>query len=222
MSKKTLLFSVKPQTSAAVSRVAADAGVMEMATLTCDIQSNPAPLFSWYKMVPGQNQRLYNGSRITITSQVPELLLLLIINWNLTCQLFWKFHGRESAKMTIFNRLFKQSCVRSKSYDNFHRGDVWKFIWFESPYDKTNKMACAPSEDSDQPGHLPSLIRVFTVCMKEPWVLSYPLSAQWRLIRLGDARLIWVLLGAHAILLVLSWGGSFKRKIGKERACLPN
>ena len=29
------------------------------------------------------------------------------------------------------------------------------------------------------------LIRVFTVCMKKPWVLSYPLSTQQRLIRLG-------------------------------------
>ena len=28
-------------------------------------------------------------------------------------------------------------------------------------HDKTNKMTCAPSEDSDQPGHSPSLIRVF-------------------------------------------------------------
>ena len=28
----------------------------------------------------------------------------------------------------------------------------------ESPRDKTNKMACAPSKDSDQPGHPPSLI----------------------------------------------------------------
>ena len=26
-----------------------------------------------------------------------------------------------------FNGLFKQSCVCSKSYDNFHGGDVWKF-----------------------------------------------------------------------------------------------
>ena len=33
----------------------------------------------------------------------------------------------------------------------------------EPPHDKTNTMACAPSEDSDQPGHLPSLIRVFAV-----------------------------------------------------------
>ena len=40
---------------------------------------------------------------------------------------------------------------------------------------------CAPSEDSDQPGHLPSLIRVFAVRMKKAWVLSYPLSAQRRL-----------------------------------------
>ena len=31
------------------------------------------------------------------------------------------------------------------------------------PNDKTNKMVCAPSEDTDQPGHLPSLIKVFTV-----------------------------------------------------------
>ena len=45
---------------------------------------------------------------------------------------------------------------------------------YEPPHDKTNKMVCAPSEDSDQPGHSPSLIRVFAV-------LSYRLSAQRRL-----------------------------------------
>ena len=28
-------------------------------------------------------------------------------------------------------------------------------------------MACAPSEDSDQPGHSPSLIRVFAILMNE-------------------------------------------------------
>ena len=32
----------------------------------------------------------------------------------------------------------------------------------ESPYDKTNKMTCAPSEDSDQPGHPPSLISLLS------------------------------------------------------------
>ena len=31
-------------------------------------------------------------------------------------------------------------------------------LTFEPPHDKTNKMACAPSEDSDQPGYPPSLI----------------------------------------------------------------
>ena len=34
---------------------------------------------------------------------------------------------------------------------------------FEPPHDKTNKMTFVPSEDSDQPGHPPSLIRVFAV-----------------------------------------------------------
>ena len=31
----------------------------------------------------------------------------------------------------------------------------------EPPHDQTNKMACAPSEHSDQPGRPPSRIRVF-------------------------------------------------------------
>ena len=46
-------------------------------------------------------------------------------------------------------------------------------IIIELHHHKTNKMACVPSKDSDQPAHL---IRVFTVCMKKAWVLSYPLS----------------------------------------------
>ena len=55
----------------------------------------------------------------------------------------------------------------------------------EPPHDKTNKMAIAPGEYTDQPVHPPSLIRVFAVHMKKHWVLSYPLSALRRLIRLG-------------------------------------
>ena len=38
-----------------------------------------------------------------------------------------------------------------------------KIMVYEPPHDKTNKVACAPSEDSDQPGHPPSLISVFAV-----------------------------------------------------------
>ena len=56
---------------------------------------------------------------------------------------------------------------------------------------KTNKMEYAPSEDSDQPGHPPSLI---TFHMKKAWVLSYLWSTQQRLIRLGRCQFS---LGAH-------------------------
>ena len=35
--------------------------------------------------------------------------------------------------------------------------------YFEPPHDKTNKIIFAPSEDSDQPEHPPSLTRVFAV-----------------------------------------------------------
>ena len=38
-------------------------------------------------------------------------------------------------------------------------------LTFEPPRDKTNQTISAPLEDSDQPGHMPSLIRVFAYRM---------------------------------------------------------
>ena len=47
---------------------------------------------------------------------------------------------------------------------------------------------------------------VFAVRMKKAWMLSYPMSTQWRLWSdWADARLIWVFAGCTVILLVLSW-----------------
>ena len=51
----------------------------------------------------------------------------------------------------------------------------------EPPHDKTNKMTCVPSKDSDQPWHPPNLIRVCAVHMKKPWVLIYQMNTQRRL-----------------------------------------
>ena len=53
-----------------------------------------------------------------------------------------------------------------------HIANTWAATW------QNQESECAPSEDSNQPGHLPSLIRVFAVRMKKAWVLSYSLSAQ--------------------------------------------
>ena len=79
----------------------------------------------------------------------------------------------------------------------------------EPPHDKTNEMACAPSEDSDQPGHPSSLIRVFAVRSIGSEGPKLSSCGQQRLIRLGGC-LSWSesLLGAHAILLILSCHGS--------------
>ena len=60
----------------------------------------------------------------------------------------------------------------------------------EPPHDKTNKMAGAPSKDSDQSGRPPSLIKVFTLRMKKAWVLSYPLSVQRSNMISNDQELI--------------------------------
>ena len=52
--------------------------------------------------------------------------------------------------------------------------DTWAAKW------QNQQNECAPSEDSDQPGHPPSLIRVFAVRMKKHQALIYPSSAQRR------------------------------------------
>ena len=70
---------------------------------------------------------------------------------------------------------------------------------YQPQHNKTSKMAWVPSEDSDQPGHPSSLIRVFTVRMKKAWVLNYPLSAQRRLWSdLADAQADLCLRWAHS------------------------
>ena len=79
---------------------------------------------------------------------------------------------------------------------------MWATTW------QNQLNARAPSEESDQPGHPPSLIRVFAVRMKKAWVLSYSLSAQRRLWSGRMPRLIWVFAWHTATALVLSCRGS--------------
>ena len=94
--------------------------------------------------------------------------ILQAVNKNGTCIFVSKFiHVSYNKCEGCMKILFSQLTIVS-------------YTCVEPPHDKTNKMACAPSEDSDQPGHLPSLIRDFAVRMKKARVLSYTLSTQRR------------------------------------------
>ena len=99
---------------------------------------------------------------ISVTDETyPNRTCFLISNW-------W-------ATRCVFNILFQiifKSCLNLKTDSE---NQIWAATWQNQQSDY------APSEDSDQPGHPPSLIRVFAVHMKNAWVLSYPLSAWWRL-----------------------------------------
>ena len=86
----------------------------------------------------------------------------------------------------------------------------------EPPHDKTNKMSYASSQDSDQRGHPPSLIRIFTIRLKKAWIFkSYRLRTQRRLWSAwADAQLIRVFAGhtSHFVGFVmrrLKWASSW-------------
>ena len=98
---------------------------------------------------------------------------------------------------------YTQNCC----IDSIKEVTIW--VLNELPHDKTNKMACAPSEDSDQPGHPPSLIRVFAVRVKKAWVLY----THWAHSEDSDQsgrmlKLIGVFSGWTVTLLILSCRGS--------------
>ena len=82
--------------------------------------------------------------------------------------------GNNAYTRLITHMQIRYNVIRNGFWSGFN-------MKIEPRHDKTNKMICAPSEDSDQPGHPPSLIRVSAVRLKQNWVLSYPLSAQRRL-----------------------------------------
>ena len=67
--------------------------------------------------------------------------------------MLWVLIGIASLKQPMLLVLIRIALLR----------EITRLYWNEPPHDKTNKMTCVPSKDSDQPGHLPSLIRVFTV-----------------------------------------------------------
>ena len=58
---------------------------------------------------------------------------------------------------------FSLSFLQRACNHDLHSCTATLIIIIEPQHDKTNNVACALSEDSDQPGHLPSLIRVFGV-----------------------------------------------------------
>ena len=85
----------------------------------------------------------------------------------------------------------------------YHLNVKWAMTW------QNQQNECAPSKESDQPGHPPSLIRVFAVHMNKALVLSYPLSAQRRLWSdWADAKADLSLRLAHSHFVILSCRGS--------------
>ena len=83
-----------------------------------------------------------------------------------------------------------------------YRDHIWAASW------QNQQNGYALSKDSDQPGHPPSLIRVFAVRMKTAWVFTHPLSGQQRLWSdwadaQADLSLRWA--HTHFVGFVMSW-----------------
>ena len=105
---------------------------------------------------------------IYITPYILTLLPFGLVGWlcwGLTSQSTIFQSCRDGAIASwVINQYFRGVCLSGNTYYKCSPLHIWAASWQNQQND------CAPSEDSDQPGHS---------------------------------------LGAHAILLILSWGGSF-------------
>ena len=112
------------------------------------------------------------------------------------CQVkyYIKYIGKLYRNFSLFLLFRKKSVWTLKISAVYHVCETT----IEPPRDKTNKMACAPSEDSDQPGHLSA------------WRKLECLATHWAHNKGSDQmpRLLWVFAGRTVILLVLSRSGS--------------
>ena len=93
---------------------------------------------------------------------------------------FSKIRIKIKVIFTNFILLFPPSAGFQQKLKYISHIEFWK-IFQTDIFEKTNKLTWAPSQDSDQSGHPPSLFRVFAVHRKKAWVLSFPVSAQRRL-----------------------------------------
>ena len=121
-------------------------------------------------------------------------------------------------------RWTKQIFGRSGNFFICARPYVWQnYLWNILPYNwaarrQNQHSDCVPSEDSDQPGRPPSLIRVcpgWSESSLSAWRKVGSLATHWAHTEDSDQtgrmpRLIWVFAGCSATLLVLSCRGSYK------------
>ena len=130
---------------------------------------------------------------------------------------FWPIANDNSFLITLIYCLSMWTNIlpRLNNTETFGKETSIQMIWAATWQNQQSE--CAPSEDSDQPRHPPSLIRVFAVRVQKAWVLRYPWSAQRRLWS-GWAdgrmlRLIWVFAGRTLTVLVLSCRGSYQSSL---------
>ena len=87
---------------------------------------------------------------------------------------------------------------------------IWWTFLYEPPHDKTNKMIVRPAKTQINLGIRP----VWSESSLSTWIRLGSLATHWAHSEDSDQtgrmpRLIWVFAGRKAILLVLSWGGSY-------------
>ena len=142
---------------------------------------------------------------------LPQLFTLLInFFFSITHQNSIQFSFLEDHHDYV-NNWWQQHLLRNHKGNECTNEKLWsyrKLMWASTWQNQQNM--CVPSEDSDQPGHPPCLIRVFAVrlmCSLGPQLSSSGQRRLWS--DWVDAQADLSSLGTHVILLVLSWCGSF-------------
>ena len=162
---------------------------------------------------PQKQQFVFKHFTTVFLSVLPTLFMQRLFTWSLVVRclqnhphfltrssyILVRYVVRYRRKVFVWGEIYSYSVTSGKTYLVIQ---TWRIVKWATTW-QNQQSDYSPSED--QPGHPPSLIRVFAVRIKKTWVLSYPFSAQRRL-WLDRADLIclrWA--HTHFVGFVMSW-----------------
>ena len=143
-------------------------------SLQTSMPSSPLGLHVWFLVKP------FVYFHTLCVRTVKALARLRSLAWAFAVRLCDKYNNLMS-----WLELLKLACNNKLCSAIDALGETLKFSWFislwpEPQHDKTNKMSVRPVKTQISLD-IHQVWSVFALCMKKPWVLSYPLSTQRRL-----------------------------------------
>ena len=122
---------------------------------------------------PQKQQFVFKHFTTVFLSVLPTHFMHRLFTWSLVVRCLQNHPHFLTRSSYIPVRYVGEKCIliALRAEKTYLVIQTWRIVKWATAW-QNQQSDCAPSEDSDQPGHPPSLIRVFAVRIKKTWSLA--------------------------------------------------